>query len=181
MKAAVETADLESFMATLAPDVVVRSPVSELAAFRGLAETRELMRGVFDTISDIRYYEELGDERARVVFYRARIGSQPIEEACRLRFDEQGRIRELTLWIRPMSGLTRLAAVLGPKAGTGAGQTASRAARRRDKTARLDYGERRQTTCRPGATEGASLGRWWQSRVAGPCRQRPTSGALNRV
>jgi hypothetical protein len=58
MKAAVEAGDLDGFMATLSPDVVLRSPISELAKFQGAAEMRELMRAVFDTIEDIRYYEE---------------------------------------------------------------------------------------------------------------------------
>jgi SnoaL-like domain len=115
MKAAVENADLDGFVATLSPEVVLRSPISSKAEFHGTAEMRELMRGVFDTIEDIRYFEELGDDRARTVFYRGRVGSQPIEEACLLRFDEDGLIDEFTLWIRPMPGLTRLAAALGPR------------------------------------------------------------------
>lgn len=115
MKAAVEAADLDGFLATLSPRVTLRSPISERAEFHGVAEMRELMRAVFDTVEDIRYYEDLGDERARVVFYRARVGSQPIEEACLLRFDDDGLIDELVLWIRPMPGIVRLAAALGPR------------------------------------------------------------------
>ncbi|MGH2976414.1 MAG: hypothetical protein ACRDLL_16355 [Solirubrobacterales bacterium] len=115
MKAAVEAADFDGFIETLSPEVILRSPISIRAEFRGRAEMRELMRSVFDTIEGIRYYEDLGDDRARAIFYRGRIGSQPIEEACLLRFDEDGRINELVLWIRPMSGLARLAATLGPR------------------------------------------------------------------
>ena len=115
MKAAVEAGDLEGFMETLSPQVTLRSPVSMRAEFRGAGEMRELMRSVFDTIEDIRYYEDLGDDRARAVFYRGRIDSQPIEEACLLRFDEDGLIAEFVLWIRPMAGITRLAATLGPR------------------------------------------------------------------
>jgi hypothetical protein len=115
MKEAVEKADLEAFMATISADVVLRSPISEKVEFHGREEMRELMRGVFDTIEDIEYYEELGDERGRALFYRGRVGAQPIEEASLLRFDDAGQIRELTLWIRPLPGLTRLAAALGPR------------------------------------------------------------------
>ena len=115
MKAAVEAADLEGFMATLSPDAVLRSPISARAEFRGAADMRELMRSVFETIEDIRYFEDVGDERARAVFYRAHVDSQPIEEACLLHFDEEARISELVLWIRPLPGVTRLAAALGPR------------------------------------------------------------------
>lgn len=115
MKAAVEAADLDSFMATLSSEAVLRSPISTRAEFRGTAEMRRLMRAVFDTIEDIRYFEDLGDDQARAVFYRARIGPQTIEESGLLRFDDDGLIREITLWIRPMPGITRLAATLAPR------------------------------------------------------------------
>jgi hypothetical protein len=115
MKAAVEAADLDGFVETLSPRVTLRSPISDRAEFHGVAEMRELMRAVFDTVEDIHYYEDLGDERGRAIFYRARVGSQPIEEACLLRFDEDGLIDELVLWIRPMPGIVRLAATLGPR------------------------------------------------------------------
>jgi hypothetical protein len=115
MKTAVEAADLDGFMETLSPRVVLRSPISARAEFRGTADMRELMRSVFDSIEDIRYYEDLGDDRARAVFYRGRIGAQTIEEACLLRFDEDAQIKEFVLWIRPMPGITRLAATLGPR------------------------------------------------------------------
>lgn len=115
MKAAVEAADLDSFMETLSPGVFLRSPISDQAEFRGTAEMRRLMRAVFDTIEDIHYFEDLGDDRARAVFYRGRIGPQAIEESGLLRFDDDGLIEEITLWIRPMPGLTRLAATLAPR------------------------------------------------------------------
>jgi hypothetical protein len=115
MKASVETADLEGFMETLSSEAILRSPISARAEFRGDTEMRELMQSVFDTIEDISYYEDLGDDQARAVFYRGRIGSQRIEEACLLRFDEAGLINEFVLWIRPLPGVTRLAATLGPR------------------------------------------------------------------
>lgn len=114
MKSAVEAADLEGFLATLAPGVVLRSPISMRAEFRGHEEMAQLMRGVFASIADIRYWEDLGDARSRALFYRARVGSQEIEESCLIRLDEEALITELTLWIRPLGGLAALAASLGP-------------------------------------------------------------------
>jgi hypothetical protein len=115
MRAAVENADVDGFLATLESNVVLRSPITEKTKFVGLLEMRELMEAAFATIEDIRYYEELGDERSRSLFYRAHIGSQPIEEACLVYFGADGRVSEFTLWIRPMPALTRLAATLGPQ------------------------------------------------------------------
>lgn len=115
MKAAVEAADLDSFMETLSSEIALRSPISARAEFHGTIEMRRLMRAVFDTIEDIRYFEDLGDDQTRAVFYRGRIGPQTIEESGLLRFDDDGLIEEITLWIRPMPGVTRLAATLAPR------------------------------------------------------------------
>jgi SnoaL-like domain len=153
MQAAVEAGDLDGFMGTLSPEAVLRSPISVRAEFRGAAEMRELMRSVFDTIEDIRYYEDLGDHRARAVFYRARIGSQPIEEACLLRFDEEARIDEFVLWIRPMPGITRLARHSGASVGARQESTARGPGSGCRKAAFLADGDRGQAPGWPGPTE----------------------------
>src|SRR5207247_9994390 len=95
--------------------VVLRSPITDAFQFRGQAELRELMEAVFATIEQIRYYEDVGDARSRALFYRARVGSQPLEEACLVRLDDQARITELTLSFRPLRGLTRFTAGVTPR------------------------------------------------------------------
>lgn len=111
---AVETGDVEGFLAVLAP-AVLRSPISMRAEFRGREQIGELMVSVFATIEDIRYFEDVGDAQTRALFYRARVGEQPIEEATLLRLDDRGQVREVTLYIRPLPGLTALMARLGPR------------------------------------------------------------------
>jgi SnoaL-like domain len=115
MRAAGEAGDVDAFLATLADDVMLRSPITDRIEFRGREEMRELMEAVFATLQDIRYYEELGDDRSRALFYRARIGKQQLEEATLVRLDEAGKIKEFTIWFRPMPGLTRLTAGLAPR------------------------------------------------------------------
>lgn len=115
MRAAMEAGDIEGVMATTAPDVVLRSPITDKFQFRGHAELRELMEVVLETVADIRYYEEIGDDRTRAVFYRARVGSQPVDEACLIRLDDQARITEFTIWYRPLPGLASVAAGLAPR------------------------------------------------------------------
>ena len=119
MRSAVEAADLDAFVATLAGDVVLHSPISDRAEFRGRDELRDLMRAVFATIEDIEYFEEVGEGRARALFYRARIGSVRLEEASLLRLDRDGKIAEFTLWFRPLGGLAQLTATLGPRLAAG--------------------------------------------------------------
>jgi hypothetical protein len=114
-RAAAEAGDVEAFVATLAPDVVLNSPITSRVVFRGHDEVRELMRSVFLTIKDIRYFADVGDDHTRALFYRARVGREPVEEATRLEFDEAGRVREITLFFRPLPGLAALTAALAPR------------------------------------------------------------------
>ena len=82
---------------------------------RGHEEMRELMECVFATIQDFDYFDEVGDERTRALFYRARVGRQPVEEATLVRFDRNAKVREITIWFRPLPGLAAVTGRLGPK------------------------------------------------------------------
>lgn len=112
---AVEGGDIDAFIQTLSPDVVLRSPITMLTEIKGHEEMRELMACVFETIEDISYSDDVGDDQTRALFYRAHVGSQPVEEATLLRFDADARVREMTLWFRPLPGLAVVTAGLGPR------------------------------------------------------------------
>lgn len=114
-RAAVQAGDLTAFAQTLAPDVVLRSPVSRKARFERRDEVSALVAVVFDVITEIEYFEDVGSERTRALFYRARVGSEVIEEATLLRLDANTKVMEITLFIRPLPGLTALTAALGPR------------------------------------------------------------------
>jgi hypothetical protein len=112
---AVEAGDVEAVIETLAPDVVLNSPITDRVVFRGRDEVRVLLRSVFATIGDIRYFADVGDERTRALFYRANVGGHPLEEATRVELDGQGQISEITLFFRPLPGLATLTAALAPR------------------------------------------------------------------
>jgi hypothetical protein len=114
-RAAFMSADLDALIDTMAPDVELRSPITLGYRFRGREELRELMLDVLAVVRDTTYFEEVGDERVRALFGRSRVGAQAIEEAVLLRFDADGRVRELTLHVRPLPGLAALAAELAPR------------------------------------------------------------------
>lgn len=65
-------------------------------------------------ISDIHYHTEVGDDVTRALFYRGRCGKEQFEEAQLLRFDQEGLITELTLFGRPLPGVTAVMAAIGP-------------------------------------------------------------------
>src|SRR2546423_1010387 len=99
---AAEAHDIEDLIDTLAPDVVLHSPITDRVAFHGRDEVRELLGSVFATIEDIRYFADVGDMRTRALFYRASVNGQPLEEATRIELDDQQQIKEITLFFRPL-------------------------------------------------------------------------------
>lgn len=110
-----EAGDVEAVLAVLAPDVVLRSPITDRISFHGHEEMRDLLESVFETMTDIRYFADIGDDRQRALFFRARVGRQPIEECMRAELNEQGLVSEITVAIRPLPGLAALAVALAPK------------------------------------------------------------------
>jgi SnoaL-like domain len=114
-RAAGEAGDARAAAGTLAADVEVISPLTEQFRFRGRDQVTEMLTAAFEVISDIRFHTEVGDGATRALFYRARVGRQPVEEAQLLRLDESGLIREITLFGRPLPALTAVMTAIGPR------------------------------------------------------------------
>jgi SnoaL-like domain len=117
---AAEAKDLEAMTATLREDVVLHSPI----LFRGF-EGREVVLGVLThvvaTLEDFRYTDELSEDGTVVLRFQARVGDRELEGIDFLELDEDGRVAELTVFMRPMSALTafneRMAARLAASPG----------------------------------------------------------------
>lgn len=107
-KRAMETHDVDGLIATMSPDVVLRSPITSRVTFTGHGELRELMQIHFAVVEDVRYRD---DE----LVYTGTVRRQPVEVVNRLAPDGAGRIGEVTVYVRPLPGLAALAAGLGPR------------------------------------------------------------------
>jgi SnoaL-like domain len=116
-RAASEAGDVDAALAALAPGAELVSPISGRMVFRGHDDLRVLLAGVFASISDLRWREETGDERMRVVVGDASVGPVTLREALILDLAEDGRIRRLRPYMRPWIALTLLALRLGPRVG----------------------------------------------------------------
>lgn len=114
-RAAIEAGDVDGFVGTLAPGAVLHSPITDGFAFEGPDEISELMPHVLAVIDSIAYTDDVGNDRTRALFYTARIGTVAVEEATRVRLDDEARVTDITLWFRPLPGLTALVAALGPR------------------------------------------------------------------
>ena len=114
-RATIEAGDVDAFCATLAPGCVMRSPITDAMRFDGVEEIRALMPHVLAVVHDIRYTDDVGDEKTRALFYTARIAGIEVTEATRVRLDDDALVTDITLWFRPMPGLAALMAGLGPR------------------------------------------------------------------
>jgi len=97
----------------LAEDVTFNSPV----VFKPYAG-RDIVgliltEGAMKVFSDFRYTDRFEQGDSAVLVFEARVGDREVQGIDMLRFDGDGRVRELTVMVRPMSAVHALAEAMG--------------------------------------------------------------------
>jgi hypothetical protein len=115
---AVESGDHAGMVAALAPDAVLRSPVS-FKPFEGTEAIGALFAALLEAFEDFRYTDELQGDGICGLAFEARVGDREVQGVDLLRFDESGRISELTVMVRPLSAVTALAEAVGSRLAAG--------------------------------------------------------------
>ena len=113
--AAMLARDFAAIEALLAPDVVLNSPISAAFRFEGREDVGAVFRQVRELIDNLAYEPHAGGDRTAILHFRCRIGGQNLEGVDIFRLGPSGEIAEVTVLIRPLAGLTRLQAALGPR------------------------------------------------------------------
>lgn len=116
-RAGVEAGDVEATLATLADDVVLHSPVT-FRPFEGREAVAHVLRTVFAVLEDFRYTDHLRQGGTSALVFRARVGDRSVEGVDLLREDAGGRVGDLTVLVRPASGLAALAEEMGRRLGS---------------------------------------------------------------
>ncbi|PWI06419.1 hypothetical protein DIZ27_33530 [Streptomyces sp. NWU339] len=111
---AVEAHDMDAAEALLAEDVVFTSPVV-FKPYTGKPITAAILRTVAEVFEDFRYLREINDVNGRdhALVFSARVGDREIEGCDFIHVDDDGRIDEFTVMVRPLSGAQALAAAMG--------------------------------------------------------------------
>ena len=105
---AAEALDVDATMATLSPDVVLRSPVRE-EPLRGRESVTRLFAILFRAFDDLRFTEAYAsDEGGELLHFTWRLGKQEAEGVDMMHFDEAGLIDDYRVMVRPLSAVIAL-------------------------------------------------------------------------
>ncbi|GHF13892.1 membrane protein [Streptomyces spiralis] len=111
---AVETGDHAALEALLAEDVVFTSPVA-FKPYSGKAITAAILRGVSRVFEDFTYVREIAnpDGRDHAFVFTATVDGKQIQGCDFLHFDEEGKIDDFLVMVRPLSAAKALAEAMG--------------------------------------------------------------------
>lgn len=111
---AVEAGDLDAVEELLADNVVFTSPVA-FKPYPGKAITAAILRGVSRVFTDFRYVREIAgaDGRDHALLFTAKVGDKELNGCDFLHFDEDGRIDDLMVMVRPLSAAQALSEAMG--------------------------------------------------------------------
>ena len=108
---AVESGDIDALVASLAEDVVFKSPIV-FKPYQGREAVGRLLRAVTTVLLDFRYVHELRGERQGALVFAARVGDRDLEGIDLLEVDADGLVQHLTVFVRPLSAAQALAAAV---------------------------------------------------------------------
>jgi ketosteroid isomerase-like protein len=113
-RAAVEARDEAAIEALLADDVVFTSPVA-FKPYPGKAITAAILRAVIRVFEDFRYVREIADTDGRdhAFVFEATVDGKQLTGCDFLHFDDDGKIDDFTVMVRPLSAAQALAARMG--------------------------------------------------------------------
>src|SRR5690606_17611911 len=107
-RAAVEARDEAAIEALLADDVVFTSPVA-FQPYPCKPITAASLRAVTRVFEDCRYVREIADGSDHALVFEATVDGKQLSGCDFVHLNEDGKIDELTVMVRPLSAATALA------------------------------------------------------------------------
>ncbi|WP_342247079.1 nuclear transport factor 2 family protein [Pseudomonas sp. OTU5201] len=110
--------DLSALPELLATSVVFRSPMAH-TPYPGPVVVSTILNTVLKVFVDFTYHRQLAtaDGLSVVLEFSASVGGRELKGIDMIRFDEQGKIVEFEVMVRPMSGLQALGEEMGRRLG----------------------------------------------------------------
>ena len=107
-RAAAEAKDFGAADDLFADDVTFRSPVV-YKPYEGRDAVKVLLGAVVQVFEDFRYLEHVETGDVAVLMFEAKVGDKSVQGVDILKFGADDRIAEMTVMVRPMSGMHALA------------------------------------------------------------------------
>ena len=112
--AAIAARDAAALIDTLAPEVVLHSAVTA-APFEGRDVVADTYRSVIESFQELRIVDEFESGDTHAFFWEGRMGGRYVSGADRIRLDADGKVRDITVLGRPMSGVATFLTEIGPR------------------------------------------------------------------
>src|SRR5256885_9959991 len=103
--------DPAALAATFADDVVLRSPVAA-RPFRGRERVADVMTELIAALDELEYTAVVDGGDVHVLAFRMRLDGRVVEAVDLLRFDADGRVREIVVHARPLAATAHVMAVV---------------------------------------------------------------------
>lgn len=114
----IATGDLGALPSLLDPHAVFRSPMAH-TPYPGAPVVSMILNTVSQVFQDFAYHRELAsaDGLDVVLEFSAKVGDKQLKGIDMIRFNEQGKIVEFEVMVRPLSGLQALGEEMGRRLG----------------------------------------------------------------
>ncbi len=113
-RAAAEAKDFSAVDELFAEDATFKSPVV-FQTYEGRPAIAVLLGAVVQVFEDFRYTDHTETGDTATLAFTARVGDRELDGIDLLRFGPDGKIREMAVYVRPMSGVNALAAAMKAK------------------------------------------------------------------
>ena len=111
---AVLAGDHDAALATIADDVVFRSPAVH-KPYHGKEQVAGILRLVATVFENFRYTAEWRDGATTILFFEANVGDRELQGIDILEENDDGLVERFTVMIRPLSGLQAVAATMASR------------------------------------------------------------------
>jgi hypothetical protein len=111
---AAEAKDFDAAEGLFAEDVVFRSPFV-FRPYPGLDALRYILTNVAQIFEDFKYIEHVEEGDVAILMFEANVGERQLQGVDILKFNSEGLVDEMTVMIRPMTGLKAVADEMGKR------------------------------------------------------------------
>ena len=111
---AISARDANALIETLAPDVVLYSAVAA-TPFEGREVVADTYRSVLESFEELRIVDEFEGGDTHAFFWEGRMEGRSVTGADRIRLNREGKVSEITVLGRPLSGVATFLTGIGPR------------------------------------------------------------------